>query len=47
MYQWGGNVPPYWSQAEFDALRMIAQQTNYVESFLYNQYADHHYHAAW
>jgi hypothetical protein len=36
-----------WSEAEFNLLKAAADATNPVESFPYNRYADHHYHAAW
>jgi len=47
MYKWGGNVAPYWSEAEFNALKDIADNTMPVESFPYTEYPDRHYHAAW
>lgn len=49
MYKPGGNVAPYWTQQEFDALKAAADATTPtpIESFPYTQYPDRHYHVAW
>ncbi len=36
-----------WTDQEFNLLRDAAEATGPVESFFWNTYADHHYHAAW
>jgi hypothetical protein len=47
MYKPGGQVAPYWSQTEFDALKAVAEAFGPVESLPYNTYTDRHYHVAW
>ncbi len=47
MYKPGGHVAPYWSEAEFNELRMAASTTGTVELFNSFNYSDRHLHAAW
>jgi hypothetical protein len=36
-----------WTEPEFNLLKAAADATGPIESFFWNTYADHHYHAAW
>jgi len=36
-----------WTEDEFNRLKAAADLTNPLESFFWNTYDDHHYHAAW
>ena len=49
MYKPGGNVAPYWTQQEFDALKAAALATTPapIEALNYTSYGDHHLHVAW
>ena len=48
MYKWGGHTAPYWSEAEFNALKAAADLTMPVESFGWDRYpSTRQYHAAW
>lgn len=41
------NAEHSWTEQEFNILKAAADATGPTESFFYNTYADHHYHAAW